>query len=94
MATTLRLDYDQAKAQAEVVMQQAERIDQILKDLVKSVDENINNANVWTGESAQEFKGAWDNCADNFNAFVNHVKSINQKIDETQAMVRQADTNM
>lgn len=94
MATTLNLQYDVAKAKGEIVLQKAEYIQNVLNTLVADVDANINNANVWTGDSAQKFKNAWNNCADNFNTFVEHIKSINQKIDQTQAQVRQFDQNM
>ncbi len=93
MATQLRLQYDEASAQARVVEGLANDIDTILKTLVQEMDQNLNNSSVWQGASATKFKSTWDNCADTFNDFVNHVKSIQSKIDvaaqETSAFDQQ-----
>lgn len=93
MATNLRLEYETASAQAKVVMAQADEINRILNSLVSEVEANINNSSVWTGDSANKFKGAWDRCADNFNTFVNHIKTIQEKIDYTANEVKQFDQN-
>ena len=81
MATQLRLQYDEASAQARVVESLANDIDSILKTLVQEMDSNLNNSSVWQGASATKFKSAWDNCAESFNDFVNHVKTVQGKID-------------
>jgi len=93
MATNLRLDYELASAQARVVEANADEINRILQTLVSDVSSNVNNSSVWTGASAEKFKGAWDRCADSFNDFVNHIKTIQQKIDYTATEVSQFDRN-
>jgi len=87
MATNLRLDYELASAQARVVEANADEINRILQNLVSEVNSNINNSSVWTGDSANKFKNAWDGCAENFNTFVNHIKTIQEKIDYTATEV-------
>lgn len=87
MATNLRLDYEAASAQARVVEGLADSINSILKDLVSQVESNVNNNSVWSGVSANNFMSKWNECAANFDAFVNHVKSIQQKIDYTATEV-------
>ena len=81
MATQLRLQYDEASAQARIVESLANDIDSILKTLVQEMDQNLNNSSVWQGASATKFKASWDNCAESFNDFVNHVKSVQSRID-------------
>ncbi|MBE6148010.1 MAG: hypothetical protein E7167_00660 [Firmicutes bacterium] len=87
MATNLRLDYEAASSQARIVEGLADSIDGILKDLVSNVEANVNNNSVWSGVSAGSFMTKWNECADNFNSFVNHVKTIQQKIDYTASEV-------
>lgn len=83
MATNLRLDYEAASAQARIVQADADAIRTILYSLRDEVNANVNNASVWTGVSAGEFQKAWDNCAENFDAFINHITTIQEKIDYT-----------
>lgn len=93
MATQLRLQYEEASAQAKVVESLANDINSILNTLVDEMNSNLNNSTVWQGASATKFKSTWDRCADTFNDFVNHVKSIQSKIDvaaqETSAFDQQ-----
>lgn len=93
MATNLRLDYELASAQARVVEANADAINTILQNLVTEVNANINNSSVWTGASANKFQTTWTQCSDSFNAFVNHIKTIQQKIDYTATEVSQFDQN-
>ena len=93
MATNLRLDYELATAQARIVEADADAINSILQDLISEVNANVNNSSVWTGASAEKFTTAWNNCADNFNKFVEHIKTIQQKIDYTATEVSQFDQN-
>ncbi len=81
MATTLRLDYDAASAQAVAIEKLATEIDTILNNLVEEMDSNLNNSNVWQGASATKFKSTWDDCSASFNDFVNHVKTIQSKVE-------------
>ena len=87
MATNLRLDYEAASAQARVVEANADEINRILQALVNEVQSNVNNSSVWSGSSANKFLSKWNECADSFNAFVTHVKTIQQKIDYTATEV-------
>lgn len=87
MATNLRLDYELAKAQADIVSADADAIDTILKTLVSEVEANVNNANVWSGVSANDFLASWNKCADNFKDFVAHINTIHEKIEYTAQQV-------
>ena len=91
MATNLRLDYEAASAQARIVEADADAIDTILKALVEEVEANVNNTSVWSGASADTFLSKWNECAANFDSFVNHIKNIQSKIDYTAQEVRQFD---
>ena len=93
MATSLNLNYEAASAQAERVLADVEEIDTILKNLVADVDQNIGSSDVWSGDAAKRFKEVWNNCADNFQSFVDHVRTIQQKIDYTASEARTFDTN-
>ena len=93
MATNLRLDYELASAQARVVEANADEINRILQTLVTEVQSNVNNSSVWSGVAANNFLNTWNNCADSFNNFVNHIKTIQQKIDYTATEVSQFDNN-
>ena len=88
MATNLNIKYEEASAQAKLVLDAAEEIRMILQNLVSEVDSNVGNSSVWTGDAAQRFKSAWDNCADSFESFVNHIKTIQEKIDYTYNEVK------
>lgn len=87
MATNLRLDYEAASAQARVVEANADEINRILQALVNEVSSNVNNTSVWSGAAANSFLAKWNECADTFNSFVNHIKNIQQKIDYTATEV-------
>lgn len=91
MATNLRLEYEAASAQARVVEANADEINSILQDLVSEVNSNIGSSNVWTGVSANDFMAKWNECADSFNAFVQHIKTIQEKIDYTANEVSKFD---
>ena len=93
MATNLRLDYEAASAQARIVEADADEINTILQNLVSEVQSNIGSSSVWTGVSAQKFQSVWNECADSFDAFVQHIKTIQQKIDYTATEVSQFDQN-
>ena len=93
MATSLNLNYEAASAQAQRVLADAEEIDVILKNLVSEVDQNIGNSSVWSGNSAERFKNVWNSCAENFDTFVKHVKTIQEKIDYTAEQARTFDTH-
>ncbi|MBE6155552.1 MAG: hypothetical protein E7164_02200 [Firmicutes bacterium] len=94
MATTLRLDYDRASAQARIVEANADAINRTLQNLLAEVEANVGNNNVWSGVSAREFLDKWNNCADSFNSFVNHIRTIQQKIDYTSTEVSTFDQQM
>lgn len=91
MATNLRLDYDAASAQAKIVDADATAVEAILEDLVQQVEANVNNSSVWSGESARTFMDAWQNCADDFGNFVQHLRTVRDKIDLTADEVRKFD---
>lgn len=94
MATNLRLEYEAASAQARIVEADADAIQKILETLVSEVDANLNNSSVWSGVSSQNFKATWDSCAENFNQFVQHIHTIQDKIDYTANQVSQFDQTM
>lgn len=93
MATNLRLEYEAASAQARVVEGLADSVESILNSLVSEVQANVNNSSVWSGAAANDFLSAWNNCADDFKLFVDHVRTIQQKIDYTATEVKTFDTN-
>ena len=91
MATNLRLDYEMASAQARVVEANADEINRILQNLISEVQSNVNNSSVWSGAAANKFLNVWNQCSDSFNNFVNHIRTIQQKIDYTATEVSQFD---
>ena len=93
MATNLNLKYTEATAQARIVEANADEINRILQNLVNEVSSNVNNSSVWSGNSASSFLAKWNECADSFNNFVNHIKTIQQKIDYSATQVSGFDNN-
>ena len=91
MATNLRLDYELASAQARVIEADAEEINRILQALISEVEANVNNVGVWTGVSAEQFKSTWERCSENFNSYINHIRTIQEKIDYTATEVSKFD---
>ena len=83
----IRIDYDAALEKAGVVESLADDVNTLLKDLVQNVESNIGNTSVWTGNSAADFKAAWDKCADDFDSYVNHIKTIRNQMEETHRQV-------
>ena len=93
MATQIRLDYEAASAQARVVESLADEIRTLLNELVDDISSSVNNASVWTGDSADKFKIKWDECAESFDSYVNHIKTIQSKIDAAATTISEFDNN-
>lgn len=76
---TIRLEYDYAKAKANVMEDNANKIEKILNNLVDDMQKNINDS-TWSGNAADNFKRVWNQSAEKFSSFVQYMKSIQSKV--------------
>ena len=94
MASPIRIDYEAALAQANVVETLANDVKTILTNLVEDVERSIGNEGVWTGESATNFKNTWERCSEDFYTYVNHINTIRNKMIETYEQVRKFENGL
>ncbi len=77
---TLRIEYDYVKAKANVLAENASKIEKILNDLIDNVQTNINDR-TWTGIAADDFKSEWNKASSEFTEFIQYLKSVQSKVE-------------
>ncbi len=89
---TIRIEYDYAKAKAETMAQNAEKIEKILNTLVEDMNTNINDS-TWAGEAADNFKSVWNRVSGDFTNFIQYMKSVQSKVQTAGEEARHYDQN-
>ncbi len=82
MNTTNYFNYDEASAAIAEIDSLTDELQSLLNKMNAVVQDNINNPNVWKGDSSQSFMEKWNKFAESFPKFVETFKtqSANVKI--------------
>lgn len=79
-SVTTNFNYDDATMTMQTIETLTDELNNILNQMNGIVEDNINNPNVWKGESATSFKAKWDEFAKDFPNFVNDMKKQSANI--------------
>ena len=88
------VNYDAAKQKANSIYNIAEQVNGLFNEAMREIDEKIGNQNVWSGAAAADFKSKWNEFTNEFNVQLQHILTIQDKIEYTRAEMHRAEQEM
>ena len=80
-----KFEYENIKTIMNEIESIGNQVKGVLAKCESEMNQNLGNISTWSGDAATSVKNKWDKCADNFDEFLNEIKSWVQKMDTAQA---------
>ena len=88
------INYEVAKQKADAIYNTAEEVNRLFNDAIREMDANIGNREVWQGGAASHFKTKWEEFTKEFNTQIQHILTIEDKIEYTRSEMHRTEQEM
>lgn len=79
-----KFEYENVRSVMNDIESVCAKVKTVLANSQSEMNENLGNISTWSGEAANSVKEKWDQCADNFDEFLNELKNWITKMDTAQ----------